>query len=260
MINRKTEKKRGLLAFVLLFAVGCIINGPVVLAAATDTGNKTVTVTFNPQGGTVTTGEKTVTPGSSYGTLPVPVKENYTFRAWYILPSAGTLINADKKVTISKDHVLYAQWSGKECSIALDANGGTLQTDSITIRYGTKYLSQLPTPARADYNFTGWFTQKNGGDKILPGTAYKDNPPAKLYAGWEKKVLTVQFIGFNGETYEKDVTCGSTYGTLPKPVKEGYTFNGWYTWADYSKMESTPVAGTAKVTETSPVMLFARWR
>ena len=38
-----------------------------------------------------------------------------------------------------------------------------------------------------------------------------------------------------GESYSKEVTPGLTYGTLPWPGKEGYTFGGWYSYdlSDY---------------------------
>lgn len=245
------------IGFLMVFAIGGINTGEQVLAAVV--ANKTETVTFDPQGGSVNTTEKTVTVGSTYGILPVPTKENYTFRGWYIYSSGGTKINAEKKVAIASDHTLYAQWNGKDYTISLDAAGGTLETTKVTVRYGTKYLMQLPKPVRENYTFTGWYTQKSGGDKITSSTIYQDNPPKKLYAVWEKKILTVQFIGFNGDTYEINVICGSTFGTLPKPVRTGFTFNGWYTWGDYTDSTSTPITSTTKVTETSPLMLFARW-
>lgn len=247
------------LSMILTFLLGSFRYAADVSAASAATDKKTYTVTFDPQGGTVNTEEKTVTPGSKYGSLPTPVKANYTFRGWYIFPSGGTMINAEKLVSIAKDHTLYAQWNGKDFTVTLDANEGKLDTTKVTVRYGTKYLQQLPKPTRVNYEFSGWYTQKKGGDEITSASVYKDNPPKKLYARWDQKILTIQFIAFNGETYEKKVTCGSTYGTLPKPKKEGSTFDGWYTWTDYSNSDAVPIVSTTQVTDTSPVKLFARW-
>jgi len=51
----------------------------------------TYTVSFDPNGGSVSPTSKTVTFGSAYGTLPTPIRANYTFTGWrrnvYINPS-----------------------------------------------------------------------------------------------------------------------------------------------------------------------------
>lgn len=258
---RKKNKLLRLFLIVSLMAIFTAIKlfpGLEASAASTDSTKK-IKVTFNPEGGTLSSTTKIVTIGSTYGPLPVPTKANYTFRGWYIFPSGGTMINAEKNVVIAKDHTLYAQWSGKDFTVTLDAAGGTLDTTKVTVRYGTKYLQQLPTPVKTNFEFSGWYTQKKDGIAITASSVYADNPPAKLYAVWAKKVLSVKFIAFNGENYEKDVTCGSTYGTLPTPKRDGYTFMGWFTWDDYTDSTASPIVSTTAVTEASPQTLFARW-
>lgn len=47
-----------------------------------DDTNTGVTVTFDPNGGTVTTNTKRVTVGEKYGSLPSPKREGYTFKGW----------------------------------------------------------------------------------------------------------------------------------------------------------------------------------
>ncbi len=244
----------GILLGILLI-IGSTCENIIVSAAETE---KTYTVSLDPRGGTVNGESLPVTIGSTYGTLPVPTKTNYVFKGWYTFPSAGILINANKKVTIAKDHTLYAHWSGKEFEIALDLNGGGDSKKAI-VRYGSKYLNQLPVPIRKEYEFTGWYTSKSGGDKITAGSVYQDNKLKKLYAQWKLKVLKVTFIGFNGESYELDVTCTKTFGTLAVPKREGYIFMGWYTWADYTDSTATPIKSTTMGSEKTPLKLFARW-
>ncbi len=256
---RKYKKK--LLFLFLLGILGMIslagYTGENITAQAAEV-NKTYTVTFNPQGGTVDSNSVTVTFGSPYGSLPTPSRTNYVFRGWYTFPSAGTLINTNKKVEITGNHTLYAQWSGKDFDITLDYNGAG-DSNKVSVRYGTKYLRQLPVPVRSNYVFTGWYTKKTGGDKITPVSVYKDKPPTKLYAQWKLKVLNITFVGFNGESYEMDATCTKTFGALPTPKREGYTFKGWYTWEDYSDSNALPIISTTLVTEKTPQLLFARW-
>jgi uncharacterized repeat protein (TIGR02543 family) len=258
----KKSKKFILLLLGILIAVSFITgnNGEKITAYASNVpeASRSYIVSFNSQGGTMDGESLTVTEGSTYGTLPVPTKTNYVFKGWYTFPSAGTLITANKKVTIVGDHTLYAQWSGKNFDITLEFNGGG-ESKKVSVVYGTKFLKQLPIPVRSEYDFTGWYTKIKGGDKITASSIYKDKPPTKLYAQWKLKVLTITFVGFNDESYEMEVTCTKTFGTLPVPKREGYIFKGWYTWADYTDSEASPIKSTTLVSEKIPVLLFARW-
>ena len=68
------------------------------------------TVTFDPNGGTVSTTNKTVTVGDTYGTLPWPTRTGYTFDGWYTAKTGGTKITATSTVKTSDGTPLYAHW------------------------------------------------------------------------------------------------------------------------------------------------------
>lgn len=51
------------------------------------------------------------------------------------------------------------------------------------------------------------------------------------------------------------LTCGEPYGTLPEPIREGYTFNGWFT--SYYKGER--VFEDTILETASNVNIFAQW-
>jgi len=70
----------------------------------------TYTVIFDANGGTVSTTSKTVTKGSTYGTLPTPSLDGYIFDGWYTSSSGGTKVTSSTTVTASSNHTLYAQW------------------------------------------------------------------------------------------------------------------------------------------------------
>ncbi len=72
------------------------------------------TVRFNANGGTVNPASKTVTYNSTYGTLPTPVREGYTFKGWFTAASGGTQITDSTKFTLTTDQTLYAQWTISE--------------------------------------------------------------------------------------------------------------------------------------------------
>jgi comEA protein len=71
---------------------------------------KIVTIKFNANGGTVKTASKKVTKGSTYGTLPVPSRKDYSFQGWYTEKYGGSRIYAEKTVSIAKAKTYYARW------------------------------------------------------------------------------------------------------------------------------------------------------
>ena len=108
-------------------------------------------VTFNSNGGTIST-SKTVKYGSAYGTLPIPTKEGHTFTGWSL---NATTISATTNVATTSDHTLVAQWQANSYLVTFDSNGGTVNTSSKTVTYGTAY-GTLPTPVKEGSIFKGW--------------------------------------------------------------------------------------------------------
>lgn len=74
---------------------------------------KTVTVTFDAQGGTVNPKTQNVIVDDVYGELPTPVRWQHTFLGWNTTPTGvfGTMVTENTKVTEKIDHTLYAQWN-----------------------------------------------------------------------------------------------------------------------------------------------------
>ena len=72
-----------------------------------------LTVTFDPNGGTLDEADKTksLTTGETYGTLPVPSYEGYDFAGWYTEQNGGTEIKANTTVTVFGMQTLYAHWT-----------------------------------------------------------------------------------------------------------------------------------------------------
>ena len=150
-------------------------------------------VTFDPNGGRVSPTSTAVTIGKKYGPLPTPNRYGYDFDGWYTEKIGGK----DKKVTetdvvgTNPPTTLYAHWTAKKCLVALDANGGKIDTangqvntKNYTATYGSKY-NFLPTPTRTGgYSFDGWYTEKTGGTKITSDTTVTTTKTHILYAHW----------------------------------------------------------------------------
>ena len=90
--------------------------------------------------------------------------------------------------------------------------------------YGT-----LETPTKTGYDFAGWYLDQELTKKVESNTTIDTSSNHTLYAKWNAKTIKVSFETNSGNTIEPiEVTYNGTYGTLPEPTKENYTFEGWY--------------------------------
>ena len=218
--------------------------------------SRSYTVFYDANGGAVLTSNETVTNGDIYGTLPTPTRNGYTFEGWYTARSGGSRVTADTVVNLTADQTLYAHWTNQPYTINFDANGGNIQTSSITVTNGSTY-GALPTPARDGYTFEGWYTSRNGGSRVTADTTVNLTSGQTLYARWTNQLYTISFDanGGNVHTSTTAVTNGGTYGTLPTPVRDGYTFEGWYT----SRSGGTQITTGTTVSLSGNQILYAHW-
>ena len=142
--------------------------------------------------------------------------------------------------------------------ITFDPNQGIVSEDKTTktVYYGQMY-GELPVPTRENYTFDGWYTEKDSGTKITAETSVTALVNQTLYAHWTPNKFTLTYNA-NGGTVSpgsKEVTFGDSYGTLPTPTRDYYTFNGWFTAA----------SGGSKVSaDTTPncddnITIYAQW-
>lgn len=83
--------------------------GDITLTARATRTGKTYTVTFDPDGGTVSPASKQVIYAQPYGALPTPTKAGYTFGGWQ--DSSGRIITAESVVQVAANQTLTAQWA-----------------------------------------------------------------------------------------------------------------------------------------------------
>ena len=93
--------------------------------------NEQITVTFDPQGGTLQETSKNVILGEKYGTLPIPTREGYTFMGW----NGKNLLNLEKYIENSD----YCKITSKEIKI-VKSESHTLHTGlNIDLIEGLRY-------------------------------------------------------------------------------------------------------------------------
>ena len=190
------------------------------------------TVSYNANGGSGAPANQTKYYGTPLALSDTePTRTNYRFVEWNTA-SDGTGTSYQPGDTYNGDAALtlYAIWELSTFTVTYDANGhGTApapQTkdagDSVTVAAAISASGCV---------FVEWNTAADGtGTSYDPGDTYSADADVTLYAIWLVGVYTLTFDADGGTVSpaSKQVTVGSTYGTLPTPTKTGETFYGWF--------------------------------
>ena len=231
------------------------------------------TLTFNPNGGTVTPTSKNLEYNSVYGTLPTPTRDSdaqytYTFAGWYTAATGGTQVTAATKMA-AEDTTVYAHWTSntRSYTVSYQTTYGTLNRTSQSVAYNSKGSCTLTMPdntAEFTYTFVGWYTAANGGGTKVGSELTLETPAIKgtviyyAYVTRSTKSYTHTFNANGGGTVNP-ATITKVYntalGTLPTVSRTGYTFVGWFDTSAASG--GTQATTTTKVTGTKT--WYARW-
>ena len=221
------------------------------------------TVTFYAQGGTVD-------PASAVGSiddpiaLPTPTKQFYSFDGWYTAATEGDLVASP--YTPTADITLYAHWSEVTYTITFDANGGTVDTATLT---GSPITAvTLPRALQSGFYFAGWYTAASEGELVaLAGALMYPTENVTYYAQYSDAKVYFNGVSFNnnggygapGPLSHTAASKGSYDFTIPEtvPTLDGKTFRGWAKTstesAKYQPGDTISVAADAQVT------LYAIW-
>ncbi|MBQ9493146.1 MAG: InlB B-repeat-containing protein [Oscillibacter sp.] len=109
-----------------------------------------------------------------------------------------------------------------------NAVGATVPVENKQVTNGRAY-GELPVPVRSHYEFQGWYTVS--GYRVTANSVVNLTANQNLYAQWSvlKYEVTLDPNGGTAETASVEIPEGGVYGDLPRPVRSGYTFEGWYT-------------------------------
>ena len=133
---QKNTKNRILSGCLALLLTGSLLSG---------CGSSECTVTFDPNGGTVSIFSQTVSSGRITGSLEEPVRDGYVFRGWYQDMGLTRLWDGGKD-KVKSDMTLYAGW---------DKDTG----DSVTEPGNDKEFAEGSSPEsqEASYEYQAYF-------------------------------------------------------------------------------------------------------
>ena len=189
---------------------------------------KSYSVTLNANGGSVFPEIFTVKANHTYGMLPTPARDGYSFIGWYTDTTGETQVNSSTVYTATQDTTLYARWE-------IHPQGNWVKASEvpdgvhIVSRMWT-YTRTTMTESRSDsligYTQTGSYWVENGRDSFC----YATFPSGFDTGDW-------YYTNWNREPYDEYITA-----TAKREVSNSWA--GWIYWhwmydANYASGEST---------------------
>lgn len=152
-------------------------------------------------------------------------------------------------IAITIGIIAYCLFYGNQYTVTFNSKGGS-EVEKQVVKVG-KTVEEPEDPSRDGYDFMEW---QFNGKKFDFATKIKRN--TTLIAKWTKVIdpedvyYTVKFNSSGGSNVDdQSIVAGKTVTKPTNPVKEGYTFEGWYSGDskyDFSKKITQNIELTAK--------------
>lgn len=139
-------------------------------------------------------------------TLEAPTKFGYQFIGWTYGGQDVPQLELTVDTSAGGDRAYVANWEGNKHVITLNAYGGTLLSDTVTVTYGEHY--ELPIPEKDGHLFLGWYI---GNAKVQNGIWRLDDD-ASYVAKW---MATVVYTGVELEIYASMDADSEPVKTVP---------------------------------------------
>ena len=204
--------------------------------------------------------QATVTKDTPYPVATVDLVGGWTFSGWYNNEACtGEPVTTVTCTSAGQNIDLYGKWTHKECYVtfladyedmpkrgSLNADGQTVSEYKVPVSYGSTLQNagkSLPTPVPDEENkwfFKDWDLKEDGSNNPFYTDPDVLNMPVRsnltFVAQWWP-IVTFDANGgawSSGEAmrYVKIQTDTEKVAAESTPVRNGYTFLGWYTAAD----------------------------
>ena len=243
-----------------------------VLFAMWNANTTTVTFVYNGANAGDSLVSADFSTGGSALTLPTPTKVGYGFGGWYSDSGFASLVGAGgssySPSTASSAITVYAKWTANVYSVTYSYNGATGGNAAASDSFTTGgFAIVLPTPTKTGYTFDGWYSDSAFNSSIgSAGANYSPNSVATsivAYAKWSAKTYTLSY-NYNGATggnasASDSFTTGGSAIVLPTPTKTGFTFDRWYSDANFTTVLGSAGASISPNSNATSLDAFAKW-
>ncbi len=212
-------------------------------------------VTYETFGGKVT--GDTIFTIENGAPLLAATRDFYTFDGWYTDRTFSSKITEIGKGKVG-DVTVYAKWTPVVYHAYFHLDGGSNALGNVndgdsyafTVESDTLVLAK---PAKAFFDFEGWYTDQNCTsliDEITKGT----HGDLNIYAKWSPTVYKINYVLNGGKNTigPSEYVWSDTDILLAAPTREHYDFVGWFNSSN-EKVECIP-AGTF-----GDITLVAKW-
>ncbi len=195
-------------------------------------------------------------------------KTGYTFSGWALSGTGAAVYrdgaNVSNLTSVPGETVtLYAVWTPITYSVVFNSNSATASTSTQKMTYDTASYLNANSFKYLGHVFRGWGTtptqyEVEYSDKaMVKNLCSESGDTYNLYALWEPGTYTLTYNANGGTVSQesKQVVFGKTYGTLPTPRRDGYTFNGWTATNSSSGEKVT----SDTVMSSEGTTIFAQW-
>ncbi len=170
------------------------------------------TITFDPNGGTVSPESATTGTDGKLASLPSPVLEGYSFTGWFTEKDGGTEVTTSTVFT--SDATIYVHWKKDEPtpgpepepeptpSPAPDPALDNLPTGITSVPkddFRITYAGKIPFPGK------GKITIKNFGDNFTVSQGNITYNVTKIKVNKKKKLIQITGLQLNGKKADKKV-------------------------------------------------------
>lgn len=210
---------------------------------------KSYSISYELNGGEHAAGNPTgYTYGEGVDSFAAATKDGYTFEGWYSDAAFTQKVDAIGTAQTG-DVTLHAKFTK---AITYELDGGTNAASNPASYVEGIGVSSLAAATKTGHSFLGWYL--NGS----PVTAIGANQTGDitLSAQWQANSYYIRYEldggtnGSNPPTY----TYGIGVASFKDAVKEGYTFEGWY-----SDDSFTTAVGSISMTQLDDVTLYAKF-
>lgn len=224
----------------------------------------TYTVSFDNNGGSgATPGNKTVTYGQAYGTLPVgPTPPGADqFVGWFTDKTGGTQVTSSTIVSTASDHKLWARFESTfTVTVQYKCGADVLRAPTTTHASETSVAAEITAPEILGYSFVNWTgdnatfadaTSATTTVNVTSATTVVANYNAvpmvyfKNNLDWDDVYVTFD-CAFNGEVpslsgkpYYKMTRLGQSSDIFYCVIPSTYTENNYERWAWYIAFDNT---------------------
>lgn len=169
-----------------------------------------VTITYNPNGGSVITTDFVIKKGDEHTIVDMEyIRDNYIFtKSYNTMPDgSGTTYNSNDTVVFTNNVTLYAQWTeNPQINIRYEPNKGLGAAITIPSNRGGDYTVKSWNYTRSGYFLADYYTTQpdGGGTTYNVNETYKISNDITLYAQWIPKTSYTVYYYPNDETFSSN--------------------------------------------------------